>query len=183
MVIRGVRFNLILWFAVLSVLGLLAVSSACSTAESRRKKVVSAVRFHLEAIPNRADPTKEIEVFRSSPTRMTVTESPFISEGLMEAAKLVDLPGGFGLQFKFEKRGAWLLEQYTGANRGKRVAIYAEWNPDPEDPKRIEHRWLGAPKIARTIQDGIFEFTPDASREEAEAIVLGINNLAKQVAD
>ena len=44
-----------------------------------------------------------------------------------------------------------------------------------------EMRWLAAPMITRQIQDGIFVFTPDASREEAERIVRGVNNVVAKL--
>jgi hypothetical protein len=40
-----------------------------------------------------------------------------------------------------------------------------------------ENRFLGAPLITKRITDGVFVFTPDATREEAERIVAGLNNV------
>lgn len=183
MVIRGVRFNLILCLAVLGLTAALGFTSGCASAESKRNKIVSALRLHLETLPGRSDTAQQVSVLRSAPMKLTVQETPFLSEGLIDSAKIVDLPGGFGIVVKFERRGSMLLEQFTSANRGKRIAIYAEFIPDPDDPKRIESRWLAAPMITRTAKDGVFEFTPDATREEAEAIVFGLSNLAEQVKD
>jgi len=42
-------------------------------------------------------------------------------------------------------------------------------------------RWLAAPVISRRIPDGVLVFTPDASRAEADDIVLGLNNIAREV--
>ena len=41
-----------------------------------------------------------------------------------------------------------------------------------------EARWLAAPRISQRIKDGVLVFTPDATREEAERIVRGLNNVA-----
>jgi hypothetical protein len=41
-------------------------------------------------------------------------------------------------------------------------------------------RWLAAPVISHRIGDGVLVFTPDATREEAEEIALGLNNVAKK---
>ena len=46
-----------------------------------------------------------------------------------------------------------------------------------------ENRWLAAPVIPSRIGNGVLTFTPDASREEADQIVLGLNNVAKKVQD
>ena len=43
-----------------------------------------------------------------------------------------------------------------------------------------EGRWLAAPRINKRIADGVLVFTPDATREEAEQIALGLNNLAQK---
>ncbi len=42
-------------------------------------------------------------------------------------------------------------------------------------------RYMGAPKIERTISDGIVQITPDASREEAERFVLGMKNTIRKL--
>ena len=43
-------------------------------------------------------------------------------------------------------------------------------------------RWLAAPMINKRISDGNYVFTPDATREEAERIVRGVNNVIKSIA-
>jgi hypothetical protein len=47
----------------------------------------------------------------------------------------------------------------------------------------MESRWLAAPVIPRRISNGVLTFTPDASREEADLIAIGLNNVAKKVQD
>ena len=44
-----------------------------------------------------------------------------------------------------------------------------------------ETRWLAAPLITKRISDGVFIFTPDASKEETERIVNGLKNVIKQL--
>ena len=43
-------------------------------------------------------------------------------------------------------------------------------------------RWLAAPSINRLVANGTLTFTPDASREEAEQLVKGLNLAAKNYA-
>ena len=73
---------------------------------------------------------------------------------------------------QFDRRGTWLLEQYTTANRGRRIAIMSQFG---------QVRWLAAPKISKPITDGTLVFTPDATREEADRIVRGLTNVAKKM--
>ena len=77
-----------------------------------------------------------------------------------------------------ERRGKWLLEQKTTTNPGKHIAIFAEWGK-----KLKESRWLAAPVIPRRISNGVLTFTPDATREEMEQLVLGLNNLAAKMSE
>ena len=37
---------------------------------------------------------------------------------------------------------------------------------------------MAAPRIARRISNGVISFTPDATRDEAEQIAIGLNNVA-----
>jgi len=113
---------------------------------------------------------------------VTVEKSPFLTEGEVSEAKVVEVMGGFTLRVQFDRQGTWLLEQYSSANRGKRFAIFSQFVSAP-DTKLNEGRWLAAPKISKRITDGALIFTPDTTREEAQQIALGLNNVAKKVQD
>jgi preprotein translocase subunit SecD len=88
-------------------------------------------------------------------------------------ASVVDVEGGYGIRIKFDAHGARVLENITARNAGRHLVVYAAFP---------EIRWLAAPMIKHRIADGALVFTPDATREEAERIVQGINNVAKKVA-
>jgi preprotein translocase subunit SecD len=83
--------------------------------------------------------------------------------------------GGFALRIQFDHAGTALLEQYSASNRGKKIAVFCQFGEKLKDV-----RWLAAPVISRRISDGIFVFTPDATREEAEEIAVGLNNVFKK---
>lgn len=172
------RFNIYLT-ALLALV--IAVGAGCKTGKTKRKNIVSAIRLHLEVNRDASGRSQPVSVFRSNPVEINVEKAAFLSEGLLTDAKVVEMMGGFGLQLTFERRGAWLLEQYTAGAQGKRIAIYAEFIPDPDQPKVIEKRWLAAPVINKRITDGVLTFTPDASREECEKILFGISNLLRKI--
>ena len=44
----------------------------------------------------------------------------------------------------------------------------------------IEGRWLAAPLIRQRISDGTLSFSPDASREEMERLVFGLNEALRK---
>lgn len=169
MVIRAKRFNI-----YLLALTVMALFTACRSAESKSKKQVAVLGVHVEVSHDETGLNEPVTVFRSSPMLVNIEKSPFLTEVLVTDAKIVENPGGFAIQIHFDRRGTLLLEQYSAKNPGKRFVIKAEFGE-----KLAKSRWLAAPLVSRRITDGILTFTPDANREEAEQIVLGLNNLAK----
>ena len=106
---------------------------------------------------------------------VNVEKGPFLSESDLAAAKLVEVMGGFALQIQFDEHATLTLEQMTATNPSKRIAILSKFGP-----KFKESRWLAAPFISRRISNGMLTFTPDASREESEQIILGLKNMVQK---
>ncbi|HUC84587.1 MAG TPA: hypothetical protein VL970_05285, partial [Candidatus Acidoferrales bacterium] len=99
-----------------------------------------------------------------------IATDPILTEADVTAARLLDAPGGFAIELKFEETAGWRLEQFTAINPGKHLVIYGHWGDKPE-----EGRWLAAPVIVHRIANSTLIFTPDASREEAEQFVKELN--------
>ena len=89
---------------------------------------------------------------------------------------MIDVVGGFALRIQFDLDGTVLLEEYTVENRGRKMAIFSQFGAQIKD-----YRWLAAPVISHRITDGVLIFTPDATREEADEIAIGLNHVAKKV--
>lgn len=163
----------LLWCAVI-VLG-----GCAATPEELKKKekaaAVSTLRMHLEAPTAQMDFTVRVPVNREPLVTLTVDKEPFLTEADVTEARLVEVVGGFDLQIQFDHHGSLLLEQCTTSNPGRRLALFGQFGD-----KREDSRWLAAPAIARRITTGLITFTPDASREETERFVLGLNNVAKK---
>ncbi len=176
MIIQSKRFNIYLMGGL--ILGLLC---GCNSEAHKRKKRVATFRVHAEMNPDAMGRTENIQVYRAQPFLMTVGKQPFVTEQLVKEAKVVDVLGGYALQIQFDRQGTWLLEQYTAALRGKHLGIFSQWCAPP-DEKLNQGRWLAAPLVQTHITDGLLVFTPDATREEAEEIALGLNNVAKKAA-
>ena len=172
MKIRWQRFNIYL----LVTLAAAVVCGCQSTAEKQSKKQLSTLRLHLEASPDGSKANEAIPVYRAHPVMVTVEKAPFLTEGDVAEARVVDSEGSFVLRIRFTHAGAALLEQCTAENRGRKIAVFCQFGEGLQ-----EYRWLGAPIITHHISDGVFVFTPDASREETEEIALGLNNVAKKV--
>jgi preprotein translocase subunit SecD len=192
MKIRFFRFNTYLlgtdgawlgsWAMVkptLLLLLLLTFVAGCSSTDKKEKKEKgyskrdqASLRLYLEVNPDGSDRSGAISVGRQSPFTLNVEKKAFLTEFNVEKASVVESFGGFSISVRFDKEGSWILEQYSTANKGKRIAIAAEFGT---------LRWLAAPVIQQRIADGMVVFTPDASREEADRIVSGLNRVAELV--
>ena len=171
MMIRSKRFNL---YFVVAMAGLLA--AGCTTPAKDRKDQAARLEMHLEVSRDSTNLGEAVPIFREKPIMVYVEKEGFLSELSVADAKVIELPGGFAIQLHFDRKGTWLLEEYTNQNHGRRVAIHCDFGPELK-----ESRWLAAPKIVKGITDGYFTFTPDATREEADTIVLGLNNVGREV--
>ncbi len=164
-------FNIYFCLLSLAVFGL--ALSGCKTGdEGKKSKQATLLRLHLEEQPDQSDRAEAITVFRAAPVKLAVSKAPFLHEASIVSATLVEAIGGFAIRVDYDRSGTWLLENVTATNKGKRIGIFTLFT---------EPRWLAAPMISQTIRDGVIIFTPDATREEAERIVLGINNMVKKL--
>lgn len=165
---------------------LLTVTGGCQTGETAAKtaasektekppkpekpeKAASTLRLHMEENDIGLGVGK-VEVIRGNPIKVMVQKTAFVDEGDIAKATVVDSPyGGHMIRIEYTRRGKMALQMATAPHPGRRVAVWSRWT---------EGRWLAAPVVQRGIEDGFFTFTPDCSREEAERIVLGLNNVA-----
>jgi preprotein translocase subunit SecD len=164
------RFNLYLLCA------LLALACGCQSPEEKKSKQFSTLRVHAEVEREERDFGTTVPIFREKPVMVTVNKDPFLTEADVSDARIVDESGVWSIQIQFTRRGTWLLEQQTTSNPGKHVAIFSEWGATPQ-----KSRWLAAPIFRHRISDGRLTFTPDATHEEAEEIVMGLTNLVREV--
>jgi hypothetical protein len=173
MKIRWFRFNINFALTLALVAGALL---GCKSTDPD-KKAVSTLRLHMEGKAN-AMQTSETVSIHDVP--VVVLADPFITEANISKAKVIDTVGGFSISLQFDRRGTWMIEQYTADNPGKHIAIFAQWVTPPEE-KPNKGRWLAAPKFDTHLGNGQIVFTPDATREEADKIVRGLNNVAKKI--
>ncbi len=175
MMIRDMRFNIYSRAACWLLLALMCGAVAgCESAKEKDPKKFSkrdqaSLRLHLEVNRDGQENNGPVTIGRESPFEMNVEKQPFVTEFQIEKASVVDDMGGFAISVQFDKQGTFLLEQYTTGHKGRRIGIVAEFG---------QMRWIAAPMITKRVGDGLFVFTPDATREEAERIVSGLNRMA-----
>ena len=154
----------------------MAMAMLCGCQTDKNNKEVSALRVHIEINPDNAGTSRTVSVLRSDPVLITIAKDPVLSEASIVVARVIDARGGFAIQIQFDESSALMLEQYSAANPGKHFSIYGQWGE-----KLVNGRWLAAPLITHRIANGILSFTPDMSREEADRLVLGLNNVARKI--
>src|SRR3954466_12255709 len=163
---RG-RFNIYLLLTLVA-----AIACGCRTNKNDKDKQLATFRVHLEAAAeDNASSHQNIPVYRANPVQISIDRDPFLTEAHVAAARVVEVLGGFDLQIQLNRQGTWLLQDYSATNPNKRYAIFSQFGE-----KGKEARWLAAPKFSRAITDGLLQFTPDATREECDTIVLGLTN-------
>ena len=167
MLIRPGCFNTYLLAGLLALL-----AGGCAAPAKDSKKVESAVRLHLEVNPNPAGQSMRVNIGRSEPLAVNVDNQAFLTELQVDKASVLEALGGFAIAIQFNNDGAILLEQFTGAYNGRRMAIAANFG---------EFRWIAAPVIRQRLAQGQLVFTPDLTREEAERFVRGLNRVAELV--
>jgi preprotein translocase subunit SecD len=171
MMVHRERFNIYLMAGLAAIMAF-----GCQSPEKKKKKELATLHLYIETSPRGIEQTQVASILREAPFDVTVRKTPFLTEASVAEAKVIEAMGGYAISLQFNNEGKLLLEQYTSANPGKKIAVFCQFGKD-----LAQHRWVAAPAISRRIANGLFVFTPDASREEAEEIVLGLNNVSKKL--
>lgn len=171
----GKRINPILLTGLIFFLTLSGIVGCKSSAERKKDKFMVSLSFHLEVPRDGSNRNYTIQALRSNPFAVNVEVAPFVDPSHIQSAALVDTLGGYAIQVTLNNSGVFRMQNVTGTNRQKRIAVQS-LNSDNEQ------RWLAAPKLTQPINNGVFIFTPDVdSREEAEKLVRGVNNMVKKI--
>ena len=141
--------------------------------EKEDKKKYSITKFFLETPRGSQTFVQEVEIYRAYPEKISIGTREFLDDRDFKDVSLVDTEdGSFKIEFVLNSDGSSILQDITTRYRWRRLVILTNFG----DP-----RYMGAPKIERTISDGIVQITPDASREEAERFVLGMKNTIRKL--
>jgi len=158
----------------LALAALTFAAGCCTSEECKRSKEMSTLRVHIESDRGGNDRASAITVLRASPVKLNIEREPVLDERNVVSARIVEEAGDlFSVEIQLDRRGSWALERTSAANRGKRLAIFSVFGK--------EARWLAAYVITAKNSSGRLTFTPDASHEEAERLVRGLNNFSKDL--
>lgn len=176
MMIKFVRFNI-----YLSALLAVALVTGCESFGGKKKdKYESVITLHQEASADGASDVESVPIYRANPIHVTVAKEPFLDSSDVTDAKVLEDLGGFVIQLRWNQRGAMILNGVTTANRNRRIAIHCVFSKDAKDQEK-EVRWLASPMVDRPINNGLLTFTPDCTRQEADRIVKGLNQMAEEI--
>ncbi len=156
-----------LWWLVL----LLPLLWGCASTSSDSRQY-STLRLFAGVNPDRTGKHQVVPIYQRSNIRITVASEPFLDEGYVQEARIVETLGGFSVRVRYDRRGTGLLQNATHRIQGRHLAIQAGFP---------EIRWLASIFLEEPLEEGVLEFVPDATREEAERFVLGLNNVAKRI--
>lgn len=146
--------------------------AGCATSEkSKQKKEQSTVRLNLEVPQTDDNGASGIVLVTKERIPINVQREPFLTEGDLHHAEIVAEPGGFAIALNFSDHGMFLLDMISTSNKGRRVAVLAQFP---------ESHWVAAPMLTRRISNGVFLFTPDLTLEQAQRFVRGLNNVAEK---
>ena len=180
--------------------------------EKMAKKEQSTIRLYLEGDSKANNMTSGAVLVTRNRYLYTVEREPFLNEGDLATASIVNDPNGDGffIQLQFDEHSTLVLDMITAANKGKHIIVFAQF---PQPGKHAKHKkkkndttddsdvveqmpgaekpgdgpresgWLAAVKIRARISNGVFRFTPDASRDEGVRIVRGLRNVLKKKKD
>ena len=168
------------------------LAGGCGSHTLSMKKEYSTLRVYMEGIPGQS---QQVLVTRDK-IPMCVEGEPFLTEEDVGKAKLVDNPDGtFEIAVTFNDHAALVLDMHTTSNRGKHLIIFSHFPPKgwkgpqggdsssvqkPEPGQPRVSAWLCAPVIRRGLSEGQLLFKPDATHDDAERIVRGLNNMVKE---
>jgi len=165
------KTRLRLFNCFLALVVVASMTGCLSSEERKRRKELSSVLIHVEADSSSRN-AMEISVIRAAPMKLKIESAPFLDEAQVAAAMVIDQPGGFAIELELTRKGRWLLERVTVLKKGRHLAILGNFG---------EPRWLAAPLITGKNSTGKIIFTPDATQEEAERFVRGLNNMARKI--
>src|SRR5208282_2400278 len=123
-------------FNIYFTLVCLALAGGCATIREVKKetskKEQSTIRLYLEG--QKADRTTAGTVLVTrSKIPFTIQRAPFLDEGDLAKASIVNDPGedgGYSIQLTFNDHGTLLLDMYTADNKGKHIIVFSQF-PTP----------------------------------------------------
>jgi hypothetical protein len=144
----------------------------CGTTGFGGKKEATQLRVHVERPRDASGRSVEAIFHRENPVVLVVDKQWILNEGDVTKAEVVESHGAYDIKLELTRHGKLVLDITSTANRGKRLAMFSSFG---------DSRWIGVMPLEGAITNGVITFTPDSTRAEADRIVRGLNNIAKEI--
>jgi hypothetical protein len=126
----------------LALASLLLAAGCASKRATFDKEEQSTLRLYLEGNRRDVSGTGTVLVTRDR-YPVTVEREPFLTEGDLSKATMVNEPGpngGYSIELVFNDHGTLMLDMLTTANRGRHIVIFSQfphpgYKPPKEDKK------------------------------------------------
>ena len=138
----------------------LLVAGGC---KSKPPENAVTMTMHLPATVTTPQDRRVPVILRAPTMSFLVDGVAVFTEDDLDSAEFKEDAEGFRMRFTFNTAGTIRLDVLTNEHRGSLVVVYLNNQP------------VGVPQLKHRIVDGMFEFTPNVSREEAELLIAGLN--------
>ena len=146
---------------------LLALCLLELTACNSRPKNAAIMRMYLPASPALPQTRRVPVTIRTPALTLEVDSLPVLSESDLDHADVTGEGDNFDMRFFFNSHGTIKLDSVSLNSRGQLLVVI------------INGVAVAAPQLRERIVDGVFEFTPDITRTEADTVVKGLNASAE----
>src|ERR1051325_9178095 len=148
------------WILIFALLGL----PACA-----RKPPKNAVTLgmHLTASPVLPADRRTQVVLRTPALTLQIDPRPVLTERDLDKVELTREGDNFAMRLVFNTHGTIELDRVSLDRRNDLIVVL------------INGIAVAAPQLKKRIVDGVFEFTPDLTRKEAEKVVEGLKALVE----
>jgi len=129
-------------FNIYLALASLLLAGGCASSKGKfAKSEQSTIRLYLEGNRKDLSGTGTVLVTRER-YPVTIERAPFLTEGDLRQASMVDEPGpngGYSIQLVFNDHGALMLDMLTTAHKGQHIVIFSQFpHPGYKPPKEAK---------------------------------------------
>lgn len=135
--------------------------------QSKPPKNAATLSMHLPAGRGLPESRRTTVALMSPAISLDVNRIPVLREADLDTVELKGEGDNFLMRLVFGIHGTIELDRVSNNNRGELIVIFINNIP------------VAAPQLKHRIVDGVFEFTPNLSREEAQKLADGLNAMVK----
>ncbi len=141
--------------------------AGCQTSKRVKAEDATHIFIFMETHSGLGEMARKVDIDGPNGGTMYIGASPVLNDVHIEEASAHDTAdGSVAIQLQLNRQGKRILENMSGAYRGKRLAVSASFP---------ELRWLCCVRMDKLMSDGHLTFFPNASPEECDRIAKGMN--------